>query len=116
MLLQSHMLGELYLLPALPAGAWAVGSAAGLRARGGLEVSMEWAGGGEVFRANITRVAAVPGVNGGGLSLRLPPLARAERCTHAGAAGCGVAAAGPWVNCTAACFGLRARLALVCAG
>jgi alpha-L-fucosidase 2 len=73
MLLQSHG-GEIHLLPALP-HAWPTGSARGLRARGGYEVDLAWAGGTlaqAVFRAKpggATRVR----YGGGVADLRLTP-------------------------------------------
>jgi alpha-L-fucosidase 2 len=54
MLLQSHA-GEIALLPAWPAKAWPTGHVTGLRARGGVEVDIQWTAG----RATAARLKAL---------------------------------------------------------
>ena len=57
MLLQSQN-GEIVLLPALPR-AWPEGAGRGLRARGGFEVSLDWAGG-KLTRSEIKSLLGSP--------------------------------------------------------
>jgi alpha-L-fucosidase 2 len=63
MLLQSHG-GEIALLPALPR-AWDHGSVTGLRARGGLEIDIEW-------RAGHSATALVTSIQSGDHQFRVP--------------------------------------------
>jgi alpha-L-fucosidase 2 len=54
MLLQNHV-GEIHLLPALPS-AWPSGSVRGLRARGGVDVNIEWRAGTLVRASLVSRL------------------------------------------------------------
>jgi alpha-L-fucosidase 2 len=63
MLLQSHD-GEIAFLPALPQG-WAAGSVKGLRARGGLEVDVQW-------NDNVAQYAKVRALQSGPRNFRAP--------------------------------------------
>ena len=64
MLLQSHT-NEIHLLPALPS-AWAAGKVRGLRARGGVEVDMEWKNGSLVQAKLMSRQTKTVRVRHGG--------------------------------------------------
>ena len=69
-LLQSHA-GEISLLPALPTD-WTDGSVTGLRARGGLEVSMQWKAG-RLVSAQIRGITPGPcRVRSGGKTVTVP--------------------------------------------
>jgi alpha-L-fucosidase 2 len=69
-LLQSHA-GEISLLPALPTD-WTDGSVTGLRARGGLEVSMQWKAG-KLVSAQILGITPGPcQVRSGGKTVTVP--------------------------------------------
>ena len=69
-LLQSHA-GEISLLPALPTG-WTDGSVTGLRAHGGLEVSMQWKAG-KLVSAQIRGITPGPcRVRSGGKTVTVP--------------------------------------------
>jgi alpha-L-fucosidase 2 len=82
MLLQSHN-GVIAMLPALPS-AWPDGSIQGLRARGGLQLSISWRGG-------AAESAVIQAAHDGEFRLRPPP---GQRITQVEAAGQPVA----WEN------------------
>ncbi len=74
MLLASHT-GEIHFLPALP-DAWKSGSVSGIRARGAVEVALEWSGG-KAVRATLRSAVA------GDRALR-PPKGQSIRAVTAG--------------------------------
>ena len=82
MLLQSHT-GELHLLPALPS-AWATGRVRGLRARGGVDVDIEWKGGALQQASLSTRQATTVRVRYGSKVTEHQLLAGEPLVVHAG--------------------------------
>jgi alpha-L-fucosidase 2 len=86
MLVQSHT-GELHLLPALPS-AWPAGRVRGLRARGGIEVDIEWKNGAleqaslTALRATTVRVRHGATVTDQRLAARVPTIIRGIRTSR----------------------------------
>ena len=76
MLIQSHT-GEIVILPALPK-AWNRGSVRGLRARGGLSVSLAWLDG------KLTSATVHRDEGSGPVTISLPPNSKLVRATEAG--------------------------------
>jgi alpha-L-fucosidase 2 len=104
LLLQSHD-GEIALLPALPS-AWKDGSVRGLRARGGVEVTLEWKQGGLVY-------AELFAVRSGTHNLRAPKGVKIVRALADGKPASFVAGAEPSVGSLKVEAGKRYRLELV---
>jgi alpha-L-fucosidase 2 len=104
LLLQSHD-GEIALLPALPS-AWKDGSVRGLRARGGVEVTLEWKQGGLVY-------AELFAVQSGTHNLRAPKGVKIVRALADGKPASFVDGAEPSVGSLKVEAGKRYRLELV---